>query len=137
VQNHNCFWKEVISVNKVVPVIIAIALVFSFTGMTFSAEKEKMKVFGGGVKAINLKEKTMTLWNDKVPEFTCSVDDKSISKTTSGNKTLADIKVGDIAVVVYEEVNGKNVAKSITVTSRAAAASSGEETKPAPSEGKK
>lgn len=123
--------------NKIVPVIIAIVLVFSFAGTTFSAEKKKFEVFGGGVKAIDLKEKTVTLWNDSVPEFICSVDDRSISKQTSGNKTLADIKVGDIAVVVYDKVNGKNVAKSITITSREAASRPPEKAKPAPSEEKK
>jgi Cu/Ag efflux protein CusF len=105
--------------------------------MASSAEKQKMQVFGGGVKAVDTKEKTITLWNDKVPEITFSVDDKSISKLTGGNKTLADIKIGDIAVVAYEEVNGKNVAKAITITSREAASSQGQKAKPAPSEGKK
>jgi len=136
-RSYTFFLKEVISVNKIVPVIIAVALLFSFTGMGSSAEKQKMQVFGGGVKAVDTKEKTITLWNDKVPEITFSVDDKSISKLTGGNKTLADIKIGDIAVVAYEEVNGKNVAKAITITSREAASSQGQKAKPAPSEGKK
>jgi len=135
VRNYICFLKEVISVNKIVPVILAVALLFSFTGMASSAEKQKMQVFGGGVKAVDTKEKTITLWNDKVPEITFSVDDKSISKMTSGNKTLADIKIGDIAVVVYDEVNGKKVVKSMTIQSPAS--SSGQKAKPADSEGKK
>jgi Cu/Ag efflux protein CusF len=124
-------------VNKIVPVIIALILVFSLSGTTFSAEKQKMKVFGGGVKAVNIQEKTITLWNDEVPEITFSVDDKNISKTTSGNKTLADIKIGDIAVVAYDEVNGKNVAKAVTVTSPEAASRQGKKAKPVPSEEKK
>lgn len=120
---------------KIVSVIIAAAVVFSCAGIAFSAEKKKMEVFGGGVKAVDTKEKTITLWNDKVPEITFSVDDKSISKMTSGNKTLADIKIGDIAVVVYEEVNGKKVVKSMTIQTPASPPV--QKTKPADSEGKK
>lgn len=121
---------------KIVSVIIAFVFVFSFAGMTFSAEKQNMKVFAGAVKKIDTKEKTITLWNDKVPEFTCSVDENNITKSGSGKKTLADIKIGDIVVVAYGEVNGKNVAKAVTISSPAAA-SPGEKAKPAVSEGKK
>lgn len=91
------------------------ALLLCFAGTAFSAEKQQLKVFGGTIKAIDTKEKVLTLWNAEVPEFTLTVEEKTISKITSEKKTLADMKIGDIAVVVYEEVNGKIVPKAITV----------------------
>ena len=113
--------------NKVVPVIIMIFLVSSFTGITFSSEKEKkMQVFAGLIKAIDTKEKTITLQNDKTPEFTCTVNDKAVIRINNEKKSFADIRTGNIAVAVYEEMNGKNVVKSITVIPPAASSSEGQ-----------
>lgn len=123
--------------NKIVPVVIAVAFVFSLAGMTSSAERQQKKLFAGTIKKIDTKEKVITLENDRVAEFTCSVDEKSIPQMTNGKKTLADMKVGDIAVVVYEEVNGKNVAKGITVQPPPMTASPKQKNEPADTGGKK
>ncbi|HUO76570.1 MAG TPA: hypothetical protein VMU21_03245 [Thermodesulfovibrionales bacterium] len=120
--------------NKVVPVIIAIALVLSFTGMTSSADKgEKITMVAGAVKAIDTKQKTITLETNELGKFTCILDDKTL---LLGRKTIADVKVDDVAAVIYEDVNGKHIAKSITVASPAGS-SSKEKTAPATSQEKK
>ena len=113
--------------NKAVSVIIMILLVFSFTGVTFSSEQEKkMQVFAGLITAIDTKEHTITLQNDKTPEFTCIVNDKAVIRMNNEKKSFADIRTGNIAVAVYEEMNGKNVVKSITVVSPATSSSEGQ-----------
>ena len=120
--------------NKVAAVIIAVSLFFSFTGIILSAEKEKGTRFvAGTVKTIDTREKTITLQNNDIGEFTCTLDDKS---SLRGKKTMADIKVGDLAALIYEDVNGTHLAKSITVISPAGS-SSEEKAKPAQSEGNK
>lgn len=124
--------------NKAVSLIISIFLVFSFIGTTFSADKgKKIQVFAGLIKTIDVKEKTITLQNDKTPEFTCIIDDKAVIRMANGKKSMvADIRIGDIAAVAYEEINGKNIATSITAMTPAASSSS-EKANPANSEGKK
>ena len=113
--------------NRAVSLIIMIFFVFSFTGIAFSAEKnKKMQVFGGLITAIDTKENIITLKNDKTPEFTCIVDDKALKRNTNGKKSMADIRIGDIVAVVYEEVNGKNIAKSITAMAPAVSSSGGQ-----------
>lgn len=131
--------------NKAVSFVIAISLLFSFAGIAFPIEKgKKIKTAAGVIKVFDTKEKTITLRDDKA-DFTCIIDDKTVFRMTDGNKALTDIKAGDvvalvkvgyIAALAYEEVNGKNLAKSITVIS-SAVSSSGEKSKPANSEEKK
>ena len=116
---------------KVVTVIIVTLLVFSFTGTAFSSEKgKKMQVFAGLIKAIDAKERTVTLKNDKAPEFTCIVNDQAVIRLNNETKSFADIRTGNIGVAVYEEMNGKNVVKSLTVMPPKAASSSGGQSKP-------
>ena len=123
--------------NKAVSLIISMFLVFSFIGTTFSADKGKIQVFAGKIKAIDAKEKTFILKNDKSPVFTCIINDKAVIRMANGKtSTAADLRIGDIAVVAYEEANGKNVAISATVVKPAASSSPGK-ANPADSEGKK
>jgi len=113
--------------NKAVSLIIVILLVFSFTGITFSAENDKkIQAFGGKITAINTKEKTITFKNDETPEFKCIFDEKTVVRMANGEKAKSDIKLGDIVAVVYEEVNGKNIAKSIAAMVPAASSSKGQ-----------
>lgn len=131
--------------NKAVSFVIAVSLLFSFAGIAFSIDKEKkFKTAAGVIKAIDTKEKTITLQDDKA-DFTCIFNDKTVFRMSDGKKALTDIKAGDVAAIVkvgyiaalvYEEVNGKNLVKSITVIS-SAVSSSGEKAKSANSEGKK
>ena len=116
---------------KAVTVMIMIFLVFSFTGIAFSSENaKKMQVFAGLIKAIDTKEHTITLQNDKTPEFTCTVSDKTVIRMNNETKSFADIRTGNIAVAVYDAINGKNIAISVTVMPLAAASSSGGQSKP-------
>jgi len=122
--------------NKAVSVIIVIFLVFSFTGISFSAGNAQMNVNAGLVTAINAKERTITLQNDKIPEFICVIDDKAVVRINNGQQSFSGIKIGDIAAVTYKKVDGKNVAIDITVMTPPVS-SSQEKAKPATSEEKK
>lgn len=112
--------------NKVVLGIVSIFVVFAFAGITFSAEKANgMKMAAGQVKAIDAKTGSVTLGNDKSGDSAYIVDDRTVVRTNNKKTgTFADIKVGDIAALVYYDVNGKNVIRSITVLSPSAASPS-------------
>ena len=112
--------------NKVVLGIVSIFVVFAFAGISFSAESAKgMKMAAGQVKAIDARTGTLTIGNDKSGDSTYIMGDRTVVRANNKNtSTFADIKVGDIAALVYYDVNGKNVIRSITVLSPAAASSS-------------
>lgn len=123
--------------NKIVTVIVSTLFIFSFIGTTFSAEKGKnLKVAAGAVKAIDKAAKTITIKEDKKEAFTCFFDDKTIIRANTGGK-IDDMKIGDIAALAYEEVNGKNIARGITVISQSGLSSSEKVSKPANTEVKK
>jgi Cu/Ag efflux protein CusF len=111
--------------NKVVLGMVSIFVVLAFAGVAFSAGKAKgMKMAAGQVKAIDAKAGTVTLGTDKSGDSIYIIGDKTAVRTNNKNTgTVADIKVGDIAAVVYYDVNGKNVIRSITVLSPAPASS--------------
>ena len=112
--------------NKVVLGIVSIFIVLAFAGITFSAENTKgMKMAAGQVKAIDTKAKTLTIGNDKEGDLTYVVTDKTIVRANNKKaSTFADIKVGDIAALVYYDVNGKKEVRSVTVMSLATASPS-------------
>lgn len=97
--------------------LISVFFVVSFVGISSAADKRtKPKVAAGAVKTIDLQAKTLTLREDTKPDLTCSFDDKTTLRSNNGQKiTFADIKIGAILVLVYDIVDGKNIAKSITV----------------------
>ncbi len=102
--------------SRIVAVLVLILFVSAFTGIAYSVEKEnKIKLEAGVVKALDAKAKTITLSADNKTDFTCFFDDKTAVRANTGKKiTTADIKVGDVIVLLYEEVNGKKIAKSVT-----------------------
>ncbi len=102
---------------KAVLAIVSIFLAFAFTGTGFPAGKEAaIKMAAGEVKAVDTKAKTITITNDKQAESVFVFDDKTVVRAHNKNKsTFADVKVGDIAALIYDEVGGKSVIKSITV----------------------
>ena len=112
--------------NRVMLVIVSIFVVFAFAGISVSAEKAKeMKMAAGQVKAIDTKTGVLTLGNDKSGDSTYIISDKTVVRANNKNTgTIADIKVGDIAALVYYDADGKNVIRSITVLSPAAASPS-------------
>ena len=76
-------------------------------------KKPNINLFAGEVKTISVEEKTIFLKNDKA-EMTIVCNDKTVFRSGTSKVTFSDIKKGDIAAVIYDVVDGKNVAKSIT-----------------------
>jgi Cu/Ag efflux protein CusF len=114
-----------LKLNRIALGIVSIFVALIFAGVTFSAEKmQGIKMAAGQVKAINAKTKTITIGNDKSGDAAYVVDDRTLVRANNKTGSFADIKVGDIAALVYYDVNGKNMVKSITVLSRAAASHS-------------
>lgn len=108
---------------KIVLVVVLMSFVFSLAVMGYAAEKgNKPNLAAGAVKAIDVKAKTITLMADKKPDFTCSLNDKTVIRSNSNQKvTFDDIKVGNIIVLIYEVVDGKNIATTVTVAGQIAA----------------
>lgn len=106
--------------SRIVAVLVSILFVSAFTGIGYSAGKEnKIKLEAGVVKALDANAKTITLSADNKTDFKCSFDDKTVVRANTGKKiTTADIKIGDVIVLLYKEVNGKKIAESVTTASR-------------------
>src|SRR3989304_3169946 len=107
---------------KAVSIILALLFVFAITSVSFAVEekkaapateekavpveKPKVKQVTGDVKAVDMKAKAITvtkMMKGKAEETVATVDDKT------------KIMMGEKVKVVYKEVEGKNVAKSITI----------------------
>lgn len=94
----------------------------AYSGMTEKkAESEKepgkkatVKQITGDVTAVDTTAKTVTVKGKKA-EIVVATDEKTVINIDTDKKSLADVKVGDKVTIKYTEVNGKNVAKSITV----------------------
>jgi Cu/Ag efflux protein CusF len=112
--------------NKTVLAIVSIFLVFAFAETGFSAGKEAaIKMAAGEVKAVDTKAKTITIRNDKQAESVFVFDDKTVVRARNkNNSTFDDVKVGDIAALIYDQVGGKSVIKSITVVTPIGASTS-------------
>jgi Cu/Ag efflux protein CusF len=106
----------VFSLKKAVLAVVLIFLVFAFAGTGFSAGREAaIKMAAGEVKAVDTKAKTITISNDKQGESVFVFDDKTVVRAHNKNSTFADVKVGDIVALTYDQVGGKSVIKIITV----------------------
>jgi len=121
---------------KVIAIIVSALFVLSVAGLSFGADEKKaapapapekkeaapakaekkasakVKQVTGEVVAVDAAAKTLTI-KGKKGEVALSVDEKAAAK-------LADVKVGDKATVKYKEMDGKNVASSITAKKAAA-----------------
>lgn len=115
------------------------------------AEKKapaKVHQVTGEVAAVDATAKTLTV-KGKKGDVAIAADDKTSVMVGKEKKALADVKVGDKVMVKYAEMDGKNVAKSVTVSPKkekketkkeaapAAAAPAPAEKKAAPAEKKK
>ena len=111
---------------KVVSIVVALLFVFSIASLSFAVEgqkampveKPKVKQVTGDVKAVDMKAKTITvtkMMKGKAEETVVTVDDKTKIMMGEEKKALADVKVGEKVKAVYKEVEGQNVAKSITI----------------------
>jgi len=129
---------------KVIAIIVSVLFVLAVAGLSFAADQKaaapaqtetapapekkapaKIKQVTGEVAAVDAAAKTLTV-KAKKAEVMLSTDDKT--KFGKG-KTLADVKVGEKVMVKYAEMDGKNVAKSVTVK---AAKTEKKEAAPAP-----
>jgi len=103
--------------------VISIALCLAVSVLAAGQEMKKpnINLFAGEVKAISADEKSIFLKNDK-EEMTIVCNDRTAFRSGTAKVTFADIKKGDIAAVIYDVVEGRNVAKSITFQSVKSAA---------------
>ncbi len=130
---------------KAIAIIVTMLFVFAIASIAIAAEEKKAvapvekkavapvekkaeekkaekkvapKQFTGEVKAIDKEKKTIAVTKkakDKAIEEVFAFDDKTTVKIGKDKKTVADLKVGDKAMVKFEEKDGKKIAKSITV----------------------
>lgn len=103
--------KQAIRIMTVIT--IALCLAVSVLAAGKEMKKPNINLFAGEVKAINAEEKSIFLKNDKA-EMTIVCNDRTAFRSGTSKVTFADIKEGYIAAVIYDVVEGKNVAKSIT-----------------------
>jgi len=124
-------------VKKVIAIFVAVLFVFAMASLSFAAEekaapapmekkaepakpaeKPKVKMVTGDVKAVDTKAMTVTVTKmvkGKAEESVVTVSDKTKVMMGKEKKALADVKAGDKVTVKYTEVEGKNVAKSIAI----------------------
>ena len=110
------------AIRIMVTIVIALCFAAPVIGAGQDVKKPNINLFAGEVKAISVGEKTIFLKNDNA-EMTVVCNDKTALRSGMSKVTFGDIKKGDIAVVIYDVIDGKNVAKSITFQSSKGAAS--------------
>ena len=79
----------------------------------------KVQQITGIVTTLNTTTETITVtkkMRDSVIETILNVDDKTKIMMGSERKTFTDMKVGDPVVVKYTMSDGRNIARSITIT---------------------
>ena len=102
---------------KAIAIIVSLLFVFSVAGLSFAAEKKapvKVKWLTGEVTAVDATANTITVKGKKA-ETTITCDDKAKVMMGKEKKACADVKMGDKLSVRYSEVEGKNVAKSVSI----------------------
>lgn len=110
---------------KVFLKILVLLFISSYIS-SYDVLSKEIKLFAGAVERIDINEKLIVLKNDKEGEVTFVIDEKTVIRTSEGFKSINDIKVGNIASLVYEIVDGKRLAKSITIVPRVISKSSSE-----------
>jgi Cu/Ag efflux protein CusF len=111
---------------KATILFVAVILVFALASISFAAEatkaeqmpveKPKAKQITGDIITLDLKAGTLTVKN-KIQEVSLSTDNKTIIRLDNEKKTFADLKSGDNIKAKYIQVDGKNIAKSISIKS--------------------
>ncbi|MEW6214786.1 MAG: hypothetical protein AB1478_06210 [Nitrospirota bacterium] len=125
---------------KTIFILLSVILAFTFSSTSLAVEKkvekeEELKVsvppelsklptaakvqqITGSVKAVDISAQSILVTKkirDKAVEAVIAVDKTTKIEREKEQKTLSDIKVGDKVVVRYTKVDGKNVAKNITI----------------------
>jgi uncharacterized protein YxeA len=122
----------VISVKKAIAIIVSLIFVLCVAGLSFAAEKmdkkeapmkeEKTmkkahsmaKRMVGSVTAVDEQAKTITVKNKK-GEKTITCEDNTKVHMGKAKKSCADVKAGDKVYVTYSEIEGKDVAKTVSI----------------------
>ena len=122
---------------KMIAIIVVVLFAFAMTSFSFAAEEKaapapatkkaepmkpaqapKAKSVTGVVKAVDTVAQTITVAKKvkgKEEETVSTVDEKTSITMGKKKKALADVKVGSTVTVKYSEVEGKNIAKSISI----------------------
>jgi len=120
---------------NIITIILCILFIFAISSISFATGKEKaepttppvssklpyaakVQQITGGVAAVNTITKSITVTKkirDKVVEAVVTVNDKTEIMKEKEKKSFPDIKIGDQVVVKYTKVDGKNIAKNISI----------------------
>ena len=100
---------------KLASLAISILCVIACASIALSATQGPVQMFAGQVIAIDSEHKTFTLKEDNKGLFTCTFTDSTPVMKNNQQGTIAELKVGDIAAVIYGEASGKKFAKTVTV----------------------
>jgi hypothetical protein len=112
-----------------VTIVIALCSAVPVIGAGQDVKNPNINLFAGEVNEINITENSIFLKNDKA-EMTVVCNDKTALRSGNSKVTFNDIKKGDIAAVIYDVIDGKNVAKSITFHSLKATSGTEQKAKP-------
>jgi len=125
-------------VKKTIAIIVVVLFALAMTSFSFAAEEKKAapapttkkaepmkpaeapkaKSVTGVVKAVDTVAQTITVAKKvkgKEEETVSTVDEKTSITMGKKKKALADVKVGSSVTVKYSEVEGKNIAKNISI----------------------
>jgi ribosomal protein S1 len=119
---------------KAMTILLSVIFAFVMSSLSLAVEEKKtesiptkplklptaskVQQITGGVSAVNTTTNSITVTKkirDKVVEAVVTIDDKTEIMKEKENKSFSDIKMGDKVVVKYTKVDGKNIAKSITI----------------------
>lgn len=116
-------------------VILSIIFTFAITSMPFAIGEEKaepmtppvpsklpyaskIRQITGEVSAVNTNAMSIVVTKkcrDKVQEAVVTINDKTEIMKEKEKKSFADVKTGDQVVVKYTKIDGKNIAKNISI----------------------
>ena len=116
---------------KSIALILALTVMFAFASLTIAAEKKEaaapaakeaaapaMKMarhqVTGDVVSVDAAANTVVV-KGKKGDVTVMVNDKTKIMSGKEKKTLADVKAGEKALVLYTEADGKNTAAHIEI----------------------
>jgi ribosomal protein S1 len=122
-------------VKNFLTIILSILFTFAISSMPFATGEEKavpatqpvpaklpyaskVRQITGEVSAVNTNAMSIVVTKkcrDKVEETAVTIDDKTEIMKEKENKSFSDIKIGNKVVVKYIKVNGKNIAKNISI----------------------
>lgn len=111
--------------------LLSLIFVIAVTSIAFAAEEKKaepvpselpvaskIQQITAEVRAVNTNTLSIIVTKkirDKVIETVLTVNNETKILKENEKKTFADIKIGDKVVVRYTKVDGKNVAKNISI----------------------